>query len=1193
MEGELEAWRRLSPPAAAPGRDPSEPPGGEAAGAPGGLDTARAEAEAAAAAAEEQRMAVVGLRAELSAVRAKAEGQADALRLELAEARAEAEASRGQVQQERLKGTLAASEAWVDVGFNSGSPGPAPGAAQGTPLRRGGAGPGQQSPRPGGEAGGTPSPSQMSSFMSDASSLGDSPESQYMMLNAASGVLLLRKELESQMQLVTKVREENVSLSARVESLTAGNTAVAAKFKATLTKLTAALQETEDVKTELLLKEQAHRATLNALKQALRQKEEDLAATAQARAEALKKVIELQQEGGNAAAEAGEQHQGELQAAGEEKARLQRELVAATGKLEKATRDLDKASAGLAAAEQDLSTLRRESVRSCKALESAAAEKKASEELLDEARGETRRSEERCRALCADLETRGQELGAAAQAARTAETARERLEVESRELRDGLRRAQGEALEAARLEGASLAGLQNEVKGLTEQVGDLSERNERLLGERDELGRSLSGLQRAARDHEGAAEAWAKENARLTAALAAAQDEKATSTTSSTLPGPDAGLVEERDAARAELSEERTRMGELMQQFSQAKDALLEERDELQGRLVRLEGLVRDQKGSQAEEIQAAEASGRRSEWDEEGRTRMMEELAALRRSNAELREESDSLRGQLQEASASAQERLEAALSEVKGRSAAQEAEIRDLKAENEELTAESQTAMELGVTLAQISEKLEQQMYALTNFQEMDAENSQLREKLALATASKAERPGSSTAAESVQTPVKLVGGVDETGALFDKFSAQFERLRSSPQAAASTSPEKAVLYDAALKKLDALKSENGTLWTSLNEQTRAANKLADRAVSDAALCESMDRERQKLLGKLEDALQEKAAMVAQIARSELVIEQLQRTIARLGSENSELSDAVATLRKGQAGGGDSEKSTALSRVSGERDQAKLQLMQASHRLAKAEVELKAKSDGLRAAEEALACARADAPAGSAGRVEGGKVSQDLKASVQRLKQENAFLKSRCDILEREATNLQAEIVQKDILARRVAMEEKARGTPGPLTPGQEVSVACQTPFSDGRPLQRTRRNSAPGDVGTESGDRLHIIRALKAQTLKARHYKARIVSLEGAVSTLRTKHAEEMKRLEKKLQPTMRALGKLTNMQSPAGPRSRPSTAPLKSAGADFSPGESGKTDIRPALAAKSTYGKPLVPLKTARASRGAWK
>ena len=154
-------------------------------------------------------------------------------------------------------------------------------------------------------------------------------------------------------------------------------------------------------------------------------------------------------------------------------------------------------------------------------------------------------------------------------------------------------------------------------------------------------------------------------------------------------------------------------MEELMQQFSQAKDALLEERDELQGRLVRLEGLVRDQKGSQAEEIQAAEASGRRSEWDEEGRTRMMEELAALRRSNAELREESDSLRGQLQEASASAQERLEAALSEVKGRSAAQEAEIRDLKAENEELTAESQTAMEMGVTLAQISEKLEPVSY------------------------------------------------------------------------------------------------------------------------------------------------------------------------------------------------------------------------------------------------------------------------------------------------------------------------------------------------------------------------------------------------------------------------------------------------------------------------------------------------
>merc|ERR1712078_730828 len=168
--------------------------------------------------------------------------------------------------------------------------------------------------------------------MSDASSLGDSPESQYMMLNAASGVLLLR--------------EENVSLSARVESLTAGNTALAGKFKATLTKLTAALQETEDVKTELLLKEQAHRATLNALKQALQQKEEDLAATAKARAEALKKVIELQQEGGGTATEAGEQHQGELQAA----------------------RDLDRASAGLTAADKELSALRRESARAGKDL---------------------------------------------------------------------------------------------------------------------------------------------------------------------------------------------------------------------------------------------------------------------------------------------------------------------------------------------------------------------------------------------------------------------------------------------------------------------------------------------------------------------------------------------------------------------------------------------------------------------------------------------------------------------------------------------------------------------------------------------------------------------------------------------------------------------------------------------------------
>merc|ERR1712078_707292 len=111
-----------------------------------------------------------------------------------------------------------------------------------------------------------------------------------------------------------------------------------------------------------------------------------------------------------------------------------------------------------------------------------------------------------------------------------------------------------------------------------------------------------------------------------------------------------------------------------------------------------------------------------------------------------------------------------------------------------------------------------------------------------------------------------------------------------------------------------------------------------------------------RQKLLEKLEGALREKAAMASQIARSELVIEQLQRTIARLGSENSELSDAVAALRKGRGGGGDAENSAALSRVSGERDQAKLQLMQASHRLAEAEVELKAKSDGLLCRAEAV---------------------------------------------------------------------------------------------------------------------------------------------------------------------------------------------------------------------------------------------
>ena len=272
----------------------------------------------------------------------------------------------------------------------------------------------------------------------------------------------------------------------------------------------------------------------------------------------------------------------------------------------------------------------------------------------------------------------------------------------------------------------------------------------------------------------------------------------------------------------------------------------------------------------------------------------------------------------------------------------------------------------------------------------------------------------------------------------------------------------------------------------------------------------------------------------------------------------------------------------------MSGERDQVKLQLMQASHRLARTEVDLKAKVDRLHEAEKALA-ATSTRPGGQ----KGGLANQDLVVSLKRLREENAFLKSRCETLEKEATNLKAELVQKDMLAQRVAMEEKAQATPGPSTPGLEASVACQTPATDRGPPQRTRRNSAPGDVGAESGDRLHIIRALKAQTLKSRHYKARIVSLEEVINTLRTKHMAEMKRLEKKLQPTVKALDQITRMQSPVSVQSRPSTAPLSNGGNGPSKQAGGK---RSALAAgaQGKYGaKPLAPLKTTRAPRGAWK
>ena len=1146
------------------------------------------------AAAEEQREVAARLQAELAAVRAEAEAQSDALKLKLAEARAEAEASRGQVRQERLRGTLVASEAWVDAGFNSHSPGGGGGAAAATPSATAAGPSGVGTPlrkqSPGGEAAGTPSPSQMSSFMSDASSLGDSPESQYMMLNTASGVLLLRKELESQMQLVTKVREENISLASQVESLTMGNTALATKFKATLTKLTAALKETEDVKTQLLLKEQAHRATLNALKQALQQKEEDLAATAQARAEALKKVIELQQEGGAAAEEAGELHEHELQAEREHKALLESKLAAVTGKLESATGEREKAVAELATAEGELSALRQEKTKLRECLESAAAAGKSAKEQFDAMRGEARRHEESCRALGADLEARGRELSAAAEARETAESARLQVEEEVRRLRGELQRVQEEASTAAELKGTSLESLQSEIKSLAGKASALSESNTQLLGERSELQKQLTDMQQAAVEHKCAAENWTAEKAQLAAAQEAERLRVASD--ADALVSSCAGLTQERDAARADLSRERSRMSDLLEQFSQAKDALATERDELQGRLGRVEAMVRHRGAEEDGEV-TDELAGLRADWEAE-RESLSEQLTELLQSNADLQEERTSLLERLDLADSSARESLE----DLQCRLEARETEIGNLKVENDELAAESQTAMEMGVTLARISEKLEQQMNALNSFQEMDAENSELREKLALATASKAAKPSAGSSerpGQILKTPSKASGcdSVGEASALMDKFSEQFERLRNSPQAAAATSPEKAALYSAALQKLEALKSENGTLWNSLNEQARAANKLADRAVSDAALCESMDRERQKLLTRLEGALQEKAAMAAQIARSDLVMEQLQRTITRLGAENSELSESVAALQKSR-GGSDAEGSAALARVSGERDQVKLQLMQASHRLARTEVDLKAKVERLHEAEKALELALA-APSTRPGGQKGGPASQDLVVVLKRLREENAFLKSRCEMLDKEATNLKAELVQKDMLAQRVAMEEKAQATPGPSTPGLEASVACQTPATDRAPQQRTRRNSAPGDVGADSGDRLHIIRALKAQTLKSRHYKARIVSLEEVINTLRTKHMAEMKRLEKKLQPTVKALDQLTRMQSPVSVQSRPSTAPLSNAGGGPSKQAGGKRSAR-AAGAQGKYGaKTFALLKTTQAPppRGAWK
>ena len=212
----------------------------------------------------------------------------------------------------------------------------------------------------------------------------------------------------------------------------------------------------------------------------------------------------------------------------------------------------------------------------------------------------------------------------------------------------------------------------------------------------------------------------------------------------------------------------------------------------------------------------------------------------------------------------------------------------------------------------------------------------------------------------------------------------------------------------------------------------------------------------------------------------------------------------------------------------------------------------ELAAKVDELEAAREALRAREGtlkELKAASADVFQILRQEEQKAAACERearaLADENARLKREAK-RESDLHRIQVDAMQKEWAAQRSQPEPYVatpQATPqadgGGLAthgPGAEASAGGKAEGSaKGKEKAKPghqRRNSAPAAViEAFADDRLHIIRTLRAQTLKARHYKARVMQLEREVSLLHTKHATEMQRLQSELKPTVDVLDQLS--------------------------------------------------------------
>ena len=113
------------------------------------------------------------------------------------------------------------------------------------------------------------------------------------MLSAASGVVLLKRELSAQVEVINQLRAEGAGLASQVQELTAANIVLAQKHKQGLQKLAATMRDLAAVRQEkerqaAELAEQVEQASA-----ALREKAQDLAMIERSQTETLAKVSQI------------------------------------------------------------------------------------------------------------------------------------------------------------------------------------------------------------------------------------------------------------------------------------------------------------------------------------------------------------------------------------------------------------------------------------------------------------------------------------------------------------------------------------------------------------------------------------------------------------------------------------------------------------------------------------------------------------------------------------------------------------------------------------------------------------------------------------------------------------------------------------------------------------------------------------